>query len=244
MHTTSKRAGWRSAIGTFGLVLATAGGLHADAIDGMTTDADLSATTNVVDGEVQTTAVVTTPVANSVMQYGTSGSIGNTGITGPNVISFVPEQSGTVTTPSAFSLGTFVVGFLPPGQQTTYTNTPFSITYGTQMVNGVEPNPNESPVTVTGVLNGSVFGPSQSDVTASFKKMDKPSFLTGNYLNTLSVLDPKIALVPSTTNFGRTTAQGSLQVAPAPVPEPSTIALFVAAIAGFGLRRRHARRAV
>ena len=253
MHTTRKRATWRTMVGALGLCAATAGGLRADTMDSTATGTDMNVLAVVSAGveaeagtvRIQTAAntPIVTPVINSVMQYGTSGSIGTTGITGPNVISFVPEQSGTVTTPSSFSLGTFVVGFLPPGQTTSYVNTPFSITYTTQQVNGVEPDPNQSPVTISGVLNGSVFGPSQSDVTATFKKMTKPSFITGDYLNTLSVLDPKIALVPSTTNFGRTTAQGSLQVSPAPVPEPTTIALFVAAIAGVGLRRRFARRA-
>ncbi len=69
---------------------------------------------------------------SSLMQFGTSGQIGTTGITGPNVISYVPVSSGSFTTPSAFSLGTFVVGYQPQGTMTSYDHTPFSITYTAQ----------------------------------------------------------------------------------------------------------------
>lgn len=192
---------------------------------------------------VQADAILTpATTVKSDMTYSTAGSIGTTGISGPNVISFVPESSGTITTPSAFSLGTFVVGYLPPGQMTSYDHTPFSISYTAEKVNDQLPSANETPITIRGFLNGTVTGPSQSDVVATFSPIDKPTFLTGAYLNSLSVLDPQVSLVPSTTNFGRTTAQGHLRVSAAPVPEPSTAALFVVAIAGLGLRHRLRRR--
>lgn len=184
----------------------------------------------------------------SLMQFGTSGSIGTTGITGPNVISYVPVSSGSFTTPSAFSLGTFVVGYQPQGTTTSYDHTPFAITYTAQKVNGTVPTPNETPVTVTGFLNGSVSGPDQSNVVATFNPISNPNFLTGAYSNTLSVLDPQVSLVPSTTNNGQTTAQAHLAVVAAPdssqtqVPEPATIAFFLTTIAGLGLRHRLLRR--
>ena len=177
------------------------------------------------------------------MNYATSGSVGLTGITGPNVISFIPEVSGAFTTPSAFSLGSFVVGYLPSGVATNYNNTPFSITYSALNVDGANPSPNETPVTVSGFLNGTVTGPSQSDVVATFNPITHNTFLTGSYINNLSVLDPQVSLVPSTTNGGRTTAQAHISVSPGPpVPEPTTIALFATAIVGFGLRQRFTRR--
>ncbi|HEU5116446.1 MAG TPA: PEP-CTERM sorting domain-containing protein [Isosphaeraceae bacterium] len=184
---------------------------------------------------------------SSLMQFGTSGQIGTTGITGPNVISYVPVGSGSFTTPSAFSLGTFVVGYQPQGTVTSYDHTPFSITYTAQKVNGTVPTPNETPITITGFLNGSVSGPDQSNVVATFDPIATPNFITGDYANTLSVLDPQVSLVPSTTNSGQTTAQAHLEVVAAPsaaVPEPATIAFFLTTIAGLGLRHRFRRLAV
>jgi hypothetical protein len=186
----------------------------------------------------------TTASLQTDMMYSTAGSIGITGIAGPNVISFIPEAAGAFTSPSAFSLGTFVVGYLPPGVSTTYDHTPFTLTYTVMKVNGTEPTPNGTPIIITGFLNGSIGGPSQSGVVATFNPISTSSFITGNYLNTLSVLDPQVSLVPSTTNGGRTTAQAHLSVSAAPVPEPATIVVFATALAGLTLRRRFGRRAV
>ncbi len=232
MRKTRGWAGLRLSVVSLGLCAAMNPGLRAGAIDTTATDTTTAASTS-----------TTTAGLSAQMTYATAGSIGSTGITGPNVISFVPESGGTVNTPSAFSLGTFVVGYLPPGTTTTYDHTPFTITYTGQKVNGNTPTRNESPVTITGFLNGSITGPSQSAVVATFNPIAKPSFVTGDYLNTLSVLDPQVSLVPSTTNVGRTTAQGHLMVVAAPVPEPTAVALFLTTLAGLGLRHRFGRRA-
>ena len=200
-------------------------------------------------GSIDSTSTTSTPSSSatsslpSSMNYATSGSIGLTGVNGPNVLSFIPEVSGAFTTPSAFSLGTFVVGYLPSGVSTTYTNTPFSLTYTTLNVDGTVPTPNQSPITITGTLNGTVSGSTQSSVQATFDPIQYNSFLTGSYINNLSVMDPTVSLVPSTTNGGRTTAQAHLSVSPGPpIPEPTTIALFATAIVGFGLKKRFGRR--
>ncbi len=91
-------------------------------------------------------------------------------------------------------------------------------------------------------------GPDQSNVVATFDPISKPNFTTGGFGNTLSVLDPQVSLVPSTTNSGQTTAQAHLAVVAAPsssnqVPEPATIAFFLTTIAGLGLRHRFRRLA-
>ncbi len=231
-----KSGGWvglRWMLATLGLCTLMTRGSVADAIDSSLSTESARAAALAAEN--------VTPVISDMM-YATSGSIGMTGVTGANVISFIPEASSAFTTPSAFSMGTFVVGYLPPGARTSYDNTPFSITYTALKVNGNEPTVNQTPITISGVLNGSVAGPSTTDIVATFSPIENSAFLTDGYINKLSVLDPQVALVPSTTNGGRTTAQAHLRVSAAPIPEPTTIALFATTLLGLGLRRRFVRR--
>lgn len=177
----------------------------------------------------------------SLFGYTTSGGVDSTGVSGSNVISFNSVVDGAFVTPSAFSLGEFLVAALPAGVSTTYTNTPFHVTFGIKQVDGT--NATIDPITITGVLNGTITGPSQSSVVATFDPVSKPDFTVGSANNELSVLSTTASLVPSTTNGGRTTAQAQLLSHAAPVPEPATIAFFLTAIAGVGLRRRLRPRA-
>jgi hypothetical protein len=179
----------------------------------------------------------------SVNDYSTSGTVGLTGITGPNVISFNSVAGGSFQAPSAFSLGEFLVGALPIGTTTTYVDTPFEITYLAQKINGAAPDVNQTPLTIKGKLNGTVSGGNQSNVLATFNPMDKdPAFRTGDFLNTLK-FGGSALLVPSSNNGGRTTLQAELMSSYSPVPEPATIAVFVVAGLGLGLRRRLRARA-
>jgi hypothetical protein len=172
----------------------------------------------------------------SLFSYSATGGVDSTGVVGSNVISFNSVSTGAFVTPSAFSLGEFLVAALPAGVSTTYTNTPFHVTFGVQQVDGT--NTTITPITISGVLNGTITGPSQSSVIATFDPVSKPDFTVGASNNELSVLSTTVSLVPSTTNGGRTTAQAELLSHIAPVPEPATIALFLTAIAGVGIRRR------
>jgi hypothetical protein len=200
--------------------------------------------------------------ASPLVNYSTSGQIDpKTGVTGSSVISFNSvgtsangSVAGVIDSPSSFSLGDFQVAKLPDGQSTTYTNTPFSITYLVNTVDGNKPSPNETPVTVTGVLNGTVTGSNQSHVIAKFDPITNPDFKTGNFANVLSITDNPLTLVPSTTNGGLTSAQAFISSTPitsppgsgdtgggtTTVPEPSSIALFLTTLAGLGVH--HARR--
>jgi hypothetical protein len=113
-------------------------------------------------------------------------------------------------------------------------------------VNGSAPAPNGTPVTIDGVLNGTITGGSQSEVVANFNTTTLAPFTTGNFSNTLAVLDSPLSLVPSSTNGGLTTAQAQMivqSISPQPAPEPTSIAVFLTAIAGVSLRRRLRRRA-
>jgi hypothetical protein len=69
-----------------------------------------------------------------------------------------------------------------------------------------------------------------------------PNFTSEGKDNNLSILGTTVSLVPSTTNNGRTTAQAQLFAFDKPVPEPATITVFVAAIAGLGIRHRMSRK--
>jgi len=185
--------------------------------------------------------------ADAIMNYTTSGSIDSAGVSGPGVISLIPVSTNQFNAPSAFSLGEFQVAALPAGQTTTYVNTPFHITYLANTVNGVAPNPNQTPIQVSGVLNGKVTGSNQSDVVAKFDPLSNPTFVTGNYTNTLGFTDNPLSLVPSTTNNGQTSAQAHFDTVftPSnPIPEPTSIALFLTTLAGLGVRHQvRARRA-
>ena len=128
-------------------------------------------------------------------------------------------------------------------------------------VDGVTPSPNQTPITVTGVLNGSVSGNNQSNVTATYNTISNGTFTTGNWSNTLSITDNPQSLVPFTTNGGLTSAQamltstmlsttasstsGSTSTSGTPdIPEPSTIALFLTTLAGLGVHKARHRRGV
>ena len=180
----------------------------------------------------------------SLMQYSTAGAIGTTGISGPNVISFNSIPNGVFTASSNptgtsnFSLGEFVVAPLPDGQSTVYNNTPFRITYLTDAVGGQTPVPNDTPIQLTGVLNGTVTGSSVSTVVATFNNVNS-SFQTGSMLNALTTDNARF-LVPSTNNGGLSTAEARDVIQPIPLatPEPTSVAVFLTAITGLGLRRR------
>jgi hypothetical protein len=181
--------------------------------------------------------------ADALINYSTSGQINTTGVSGPGIISFIPVSTNQFNAPSAFSLGDFQVAALPGGVSTTYTNTPFHITFLANTVNGATPNPNETPLQLSGTLNGTVTGGSQSAVVAKFDPLPNPSFVTGNFLNTLSFTDNPLSLVPSSTNNGHTSAQAHLSTETR-VPEPTSIALFLTTLAGLGVRHRvRAKRA-
>ena len=204
--------------------------------------------------------------ADPIVNYSTSGTIDSTGVTGTPVISFNSVLNSSFNAPSSLSLGDFQVAALPNSQTTSYTNTPFHITYLANQVNGSAPDPNQTPIQVSGVLNGTITGGDQSDVKASFDPITNGTFTTGSFSNMLNIADNPLTLVPSTTNSGQTSAQAFLQATmlntppdsgsgstgtgggstgvgnSTTVPEPSTIALFLTTLAGLGVHRARRRQ--
>jgi hypothetical protein len=221
MHRIQGWTGLRAAVIALGLVAWTATGATAS---------PLAYTTS---GQVDTTT-------------GVSSSSGGTPVTPPdNVVSFVPLSSGNSvdlsTGQTNVGLGNFVISPLASGTQTTYSNTPIQISFQPQSYNGT-PISSDPPVVISGVLNGTVNGPSSSTVTATFNPPSPSTFSlgSGNGTGDFSLPTSALLLAPSTSNNGTTSAQGlvtSSTSSESPVPEPSTIALFLTTVGGLGLRR-------
>ena len=182
----------------------------------------------------------------SPLGYTTSGQVTpTTGVTGTNVISFVPLSSGNSvdlsTGKTNASLGNFVISPLADGATTTYKDTPIQISFLPQSYGGTSIS-SDPPVVVSGVLNGVVNGPSSSTVTATLNNPPSGMFSLGSGSGTADFSLPTntLLLAPSTSNNGTTTAQGlvtSSAGSESAVPEPSTIALFLTTVGGLGLRR-------
>lgn len=175
--------------------------------------------------------------------YNTTGLIGSSGVTGTNVISFVPVSANSFTAPSTLSLGTFVVAALPTGQTTEYNHTPFSVTFGITTVNGINVAADPPLLTVTGFLNGLLSGSNRSTVIAVFNPIANPKIQVGPHLSLeVGLPSPQRTLVPSTTSGGQSTAEAFVLLHVVNTPEPAAFALW--AVAGMSLSLVRLRRRV
>jgi hypothetical protein len=189
-------------------------------------------------------AGITTGVkADGILTYSTavgSSSFDTATINGANVISYVPLTNASIDATSNLPLGAFQVAALQAGQTTTYDNTPVSINFFPGMYNGTA-LADSTPLTISGVLNGTITGSTQSTVSVTFNPITNGSFQLAGASSTLSMAQTVQLLVPSSAGNGTTTLEGLIKTvgAPAevPAPEPSTIALFLSTVGGLGLRK-------
>ncbi len=178
--------------------------------------------------------------ADGILTYSTSGFVsGTSGVTGTNAITYESITNATVDTTSNLPLGAFQVATLTGNSTTTYKDTPFSLTVLPSAYNST-PLANFTPLTVTGVLNGTV-GESKSNVIATINPIPSDTFQLGGATSTLAGLPNQLLLVPASAG-GTTTLEGAIatvgNVNPvAPVPELLTIALFLSTVGGLALRR-------
>jgi hypothetical protein len=178
----------------------------------------------------------------AVLTYQTSTSMDSGGISGANVISFLPVSSATVDLSGGAAnaaLGKFVIAPLPDKQTTVYDHTKFTMTFLPQTMDS-KPANTSTPLTFTGFLTGKVTGPNISTVTATFDQAPTSSYPISDQTLSFKLPDSALSLVASGSG-GVTTAQTQVMSGPgipeSPVPEPGTIALFLTTAGGLGLRR-------
>jgi PEP-CTERM motif-containing protein len=173
------------------------------------------------------------------------------GTTGSNVITFQGINSGTMSSPGVFPLGEFLVAPLPEGTSTTYRDAAFTIALDTDLGGkAATPHPNDRPfsrLSLNGVLNGTVTGGAQSNVTARVLSIEPDTLVSIPEQPIHPILDlpfPLSALtvdqplmLASSSSGGSTTLWARIEA----VPEPATWIVLVLALAGASYWQRQRR---
>ena len=175
--------------------------------------------------------VLASPI-QATIGYETTGTVETKGMSGTPVVSFAGVDGGTVTTNgnNLFDLGHFVIGTPTPGTTTTYTNTPFTIKFLEQTVNGALPSPNNTPVEIDGIINGTIAAGATPHFQWGFDRAISTPAMPPLFV-TVTTIDPfRVGNLANDFSAWNSTTdglaiQGMLNTAQA-VPEPSALALY------------------
>jgi hypothetical protein len=163
-------------------------------------------------------------------------SIQTNGIVGSSNTGVVTLNSTPTTVPllapGTINLGTFQVQPQPDGVSVNYNNVPFHIWTTMQETSGEFPK--DLHLDITGVLNGTITGSSNSDLTAQITSVTPSSTWGSLFPASMVQFNAPQVIAPS----GTTTLTAFL---PAAIPEPGTLALFGVTFAGALMLRRRRR---
>jgi hypothetical protein len=183
--------------------------------------------------------------------YSTTASLGDVS-NGPITLTGVSIYGNQLTTPGAFMLGNFTTNPLPSTATLTYNHTPFTIDLKVQPAgfSGYNYGTPSYDYIIHGELNGSITNGS-SQMVASITSISgsgsgfnaTPPFP----IDALKIALPQGIAAPNGYSYGQTPLIAQVMVAGVPIatptPEPTSVAAFAAALAGWGLRRRLRARA-
>ena len=182
--------------------------------------------------------------------YTTSGSI--SGMSGDQPIEFYGTPiGGKLTTPGAFALGRFVTSPLPATATLTYDHTPFTIDLVVRdLMTPASSGPNPPPsyfntdYKISGELNGSVTGAGISNMVAIITSISATAGGTSGIppfsASDIQIVAPQGIAAPNGQGSGSSTLMAQVVVPglPSPAPEPTSIAVFGLALAGWARHRR------
>ncbi len=153
-------------------------------------------------------------------------------------LGFQQIGSSTISTPTNLSFGEIIVSYsaglgATPGATVSVLPVSFQLTIS-----------QSSPTAGNVVFNGTIAGAGGGNWHVSSNSNDAQVTFTSTSgsVDTIAYLltNNPLGLVAPVTNLGHTSIQGS--IVDAPVPEPATLAIFGAGLAGIGLLRRRTKK--